>query len=232
MQGKSCPDSSKVCQNNAGRVGDVGHKESAVFPFCLATCKLFQLLPGIVDGCARCMSLPTQVVVMSQQQKTGFQLDKRHCGVTGAEHVFFLLQAVPDAETNGWKKPSPELEPKSPSSLSKPARPTPQEPQQTHSLKTASSSSSPDKQKSTPTPAKASATPATGKAAAFSSDKPEHRPGPVAYSSALADSSPSSIRTTAAKEHTSAGQNCVRCICVCHCPTLTCCMVQAGFFEV
>lgn len=140
--------------------------------------------------------------------------------------MVFLLQAVPDAQTNGWKKPSPEPAPKSPSAPDKPARPTPKEPQQTPSPKTASSASSPDKQKSTVTPSKTSATPA-GKAAA-SSDKAEHRPGPIAYSSALADSSPSSIRISADKQHTSAGLDFVLCICIRHCPT--CCMVQAGFF--
>ena len=139
-----------------------------------------------------------------------------------------LLQAAPDALTNGWKKPAPESQPKSPSSPSKPA---PKDPQQTPLPKTASSSSSPDRQKSTPTPSKASATPDSGKAAA-SSDKAEHRPGPIAYSSALADSSPSSIRTTAAKEHTSAGQNFVSCLCMRHCPTHTCCMAQIGLFDL
>lgn len=119
---------------------------------------------------------------------------------------FFLCQAVPDAQTNGWKKPSPEPQPqpKSPSSATKPGRSTPEKPQQTPSPKAASSASSPDRQNSTPTPSKAAATPAKAKADA--SDSAEHRPGPIAYSSALGDSSPSSIRTNGATEHTSAGQ--------------------------
>ena len=125
-------------------------------------------------------------------------------------------QAVPDAQTNGWKKPLSDPQPKSPSSPSKPARPT-TTPEQTPSPKARASASTaqPEQQMTTPAP---STTPASAqkrlpsshdsdqKKAASSLERAEQKSisdaahaGPVVYSPAPAeDKSPSPSQPAAA----------------------------------
>jgi len=127
-------------------------------------------------------------------------------------------QAVPDAQTNGWKKPLSDPQPKSPSSPSKPARPT-TTPEQTPSPKARASASTaqPEQQMTTPAP-KPSTTPASAqkrlpsshdsdqKKAASSLERAEQKSisdaahaGPVVYSPAPAeDKSPSPSQPAAA----------------------------------
>ena len=70
-------------------------------------------------------------------------------------------QAVPDAQTNGWKKPPSGPQPQSPSSPSKPARPT-TTPEQTPSPKArASASTAQPQQQMASSPLKPSTSPAS-----------------------------------------------------------------------
>ncbi len=69
-------------------------------------------------------------------------------------------QAVPDSQTNGWKKPPSDPQPQSPSSPSKPARPT-TTPEQTPSPKAwASAATAHPEQQMTSSPLKPSTSPA------------------------------------------------------------------------
>ncbi len=131
-------------------------------------------------------------------------------------------QAVPDGQTNGWKKPPSDPQPQSPSSPSKPARPT-TTPEQTPSPKARASASTaqPEQQMTTPA-SKPSTTPASAqkrlpssptsaqKKASSSLERAEQKAvsdaahaGPVVYSPASAEDkspSPSKPATAAADQ--------------------------------
>ena len=138
-------------------------------------------------------------------------------------------QAVPDAQTNGWKKPLSDPQPQSPSSPSKPARPT-TTPEQTPSPK-AGAYAQPEQQMTSPAP-KHSTTPASAqkrlpsspdseqKKASSSLERAEQKSvsdaahaGPVVHSPAAAeDKSPSPSKPATAAADQGQSVVCLNCL--------------------